>query len=174
MPELDLLVRGGTVVDGSGLPAYTADVGVRDGRVVAVGRLGDVAADQTIDADRQQLHVVEGGDLGCEVDEKACLPHDVTPESIETAPMNLLDRALGNDVAALPIIAAIDRDEDAAGTEASDRLLGVAWLSRHAEPQDIHWRANILDAEAAARTKCRVTAIGGDDKIGFDFDLVFR
>ena len=35
------LVRGGTVVDGSGLPAYTADVGVRDGRITAVGRLGD-------------------------------------------------------------------------------------------------------------------------------------
>ncbi len=51
MPELDLLVRGGTVVDGSGLPAYTADVGVRDGRVAAVGRLGDVAATNTIDAD---------------------------------------------------------------------------------------------------------------------------
>ncbi len=51
MPELDLLVRGGTVVDGSGLPAFTADVGVRDGRVAAVGRLGDLAADQTIDAD---------------------------------------------------------------------------------------------------------------------------
>jgi N-acyl-D-aspartate/D-glutamate deacylase len=51
MPELDLLVRGGTVVDGSGLPAFTADVGVRDGRVAAVGRLGDLAADHTIDAD---------------------------------------------------------------------------------------------------------------------------
>src|SRR5215218_9740966 len=51
MPELDLLVRGGTVVDGTGLPAYTADVGVRDGRVAAVGRLGDTAAAHTIDAD---------------------------------------------------------------------------------------------------------------------------
>jgi len=51
MPELDLLVRGGTVVDGSGLPAFTADVGVRDGRVAAVGRLGSTAATNTIDAD---------------------------------------------------------------------------------------------------------------------------
>ena len=51
MPELDLLVRGGTVVDGSGLPAYTADVGVRDGRIAAVGRLGHEAAAQTIDAE---------------------------------------------------------------------------------------------------------------------------
>jgi N-acyl-D-aspartate/D-glutamate deacylase len=51
MPELDLLVRGGTVVDGSGLPAFTADVGVRDGRISAVGRLGSTAATNTIDAD---------------------------------------------------------------------------------------------------------------------------
>jgi N-acyl-D-aspartate/D-glutamate deacylase len=51
MPDLDLLVRGGTVVDGSGLPAYTADVGVRDGRVVAVGRLRDATAAHTVDAD---------------------------------------------------------------------------------------------------------------------------
>ena len=51
MPELDLLVRGGSVVDGSGLPAYTADVGVRDGRVMAVGRLRDADAARTIDAD---------------------------------------------------------------------------------------------------------------------------
>ena len=45
----DLIVRGGRVVDGSGLPSYVADVGVKDGKIAEVGRLKDGAA-RTIDA----------------------------------------------------------------------------------------------------------------------------
>jgi len=50
----DLLIRNGTVVDGSGGARFAADVGVRAGRIVDVGRIaGD--ASETIDADGQTV-----------------------------------------------------------------------------------------------------------------------
>ena len=47
--DYDLLIRGGRVVDGSGLPSYVADVGIKNGKVVDIGRLKGSAA-RTIDA----------------------------------------------------------------------------------------------------------------------------
>ncbi|MFF7369334.1 amidohydrolase family protein [Streptomyces tricolor] len=40
---LDHLVRGATVVDGTGAPAHTADVGIRDGRIAVVGTVTEEA-----------------------------------------------------------------------------------------------------------------------------------
>jgi N-acyl-D-amino-acid deacylase len=47
----DLVIRGGTVVDGTGAPSRTADVAVDDGIITAVGELEGTSARRTIDAD---------------------------------------------------------------------------------------------------------------------------
>lgn len=46
---LDLLIKGATVIDGTGAEPFVADVGVRDGRIVAVGQITE-AARETVDA----------------------------------------------------------------------------------------------------------------------------
>ena len=46
----DILITGGTVVDGTGAPAYRADVAVQGDRIVAVGTLDGATASQVIDA----------------------------------------------------------------------------------------------------------------------------
>ena len=49
--SVDLLIRGGTVIDGTGGPGFVADVAVRDGVIVAVGQIGpEVSATELIDA----------------------------------------------------------------------------------------------------------------------------
>ncbi|MDY6949313.1 MAG: D-aminoacylase [Pseudomonadota bacterium] len=46
----DILIKGGRVIDGTGAPWAYADVGVRGGRIVAIGKLGGHEAKEVIDA----------------------------------------------------------------------------------------------------------------------------
>ena len=40
MPEYDLVIRGGTVIDGTGIPRVRADLAIKDGRVAMIsGRI---------------------------------------------------------------------------------------------------------------------------------------
>ncbi len=47
---LDRLIRGGVVIDGTGAPRRTADIGIQDGCIAAIGRITQ-AARETVDAD---------------------------------------------------------------------------------------------------------------------------
>jgi N-acyl-D-aspartate/D-glutamate deacylase len=47
---LDTVIRGGTVVDGSGTPRFSADIGIKDGRIAEIGKV-TTPARRTIDAD---------------------------------------------------------------------------------------------------------------------------
>ena len=51
MAEFERVIRGGTVVDGLRTPRYTADIGIRDGRIARIGRIDAGCADEVLDAE---------------------------------------------------------------------------------------------------------------------------
>jgi len=53
----DIIIRNGTVVDGSGMPRFRADVGIADGKIATIGKIRDNAR-EVIDADG---HIVSPG-----------------------------------------------------------------------------------------------------------------
>ncbi len=46
---LDLIIRNGNIVDGTGMPGYVGDLGIKDGKIVATGNISDPAR-QEVDA----------------------------------------------------------------------------------------------------------------------------
>ena len=51
MPTYDTIIRNGMIVDGTRLPRYRADLGIKAGRIVKIGRLNPRDASDVIDAD---------------------------------------------------------------------------------------------------------------------------
>ena len=58
MAEFDVVIRGGMVVDGTRLPRYRADVGIKDGKIAKIGYLKSHQAKKVVDAGGQ--YVVPG------------------------------------------------------------------------------------------------------------------
>ena len=48
--SFDLVITDGHIIDGSGSPWYSGDIGIRDGKIAAIGNLADAARTRTIDA----------------------------------------------------------------------------------------------------------------------------
>src|SRR6476620_8596646 len=46
----DLIIRNGHIIDGTGSPWYSGDIGIRNGRIAAIGFLGTAQAKRTLDA----------------------------------------------------------------------------------------------------------------------------
>lgn len=56
--KLDILIKDGSIIDGTGYGEFIADIGIKDKKIVAIGRLNEEDADKIIDA--KGLKVVPG------------------------------------------------------------------------------------------------------------------
>ncbi|MYE10933.1 MAG: amidohydrolase family protein [Gammaproteobacteria bacterium] len=50
MPRYDLLLKGGTVIDGQRTPRYTGDIAIADGRIAQIGNISEAEAKRVFDA----------------------------------------------------------------------------------------------------------------------------
>lgn len=49
-PPFDLVIINGHIIDGTGSPWYSGDIGIRDGRIAAIGNLSSASSKRTVDA----------------------------------------------------------------------------------------------------------------------------
>lgn len=50
-PDYDIIIKGGTIYDGSSSEAYIGDIGIKSGKILTIGDLKDASAEKTINAD---------------------------------------------------------------------------------------------------------------------------
>ena len=51
MANYDIIIRKGTIVDGTRTPRYVSDIAIKDGRIAKIGGLNGGTADRVIDAE---------------------------------------------------------------------------------------------------------------------------
>ena len=51
MSDYDILIRNGSVIDGTMFPRFKADVGIKDGKVAKIGGINGANADREINAE---------------------------------------------------------------------------------------------------------------------------
>ena len=135
-PRFDVVLEGGRVVDGTGAPWFVADVGVRDGKIAAIGRLDGLPSARRIDA--RKLVVAPGfidllgwSEYFLLVDGRAAskitqgITTEVTGEGASIAPLNRPDGRRGEGV-----LHAMGRNAELAQPR---RLLRRAGAPRHGD-----------------------------------------
>lgn len=159
--ELDLVIRGGTVVDGSGQPGQRADVGVQGERIVAVDDLSAATAAKSLDATGQ---IVSPGfvDIHSHSDFSLLLH----PSGESKVRQGVTTEVIGNcSYACYPA-----RTEDAAALQATyDGIQGkdLAWEWTDLEGYRRHYNsqgATLNVAPLAGHTPVRVAAMGYADR----------
>src|SRR2546421_7659322 len=87
-------------------------------------------------------------------------PCQLLTKAFNSASLDLLSGALGNDKGALPVLITVDHHQDSPTVDAAERLLRIALLSRNPHPEHIHRGAFIKDLQACFLPHDGMPAVG--------------
>ena len=51
MALFDTIIKGGTIIEGTGLPRFNGDIGIKNGHIAKIGKLNPTDADEVLDAE---------------------------------------------------------------------------------------------------------------------------
>ncbi|NLG28062.1 MAG: amidohydrolase family protein [Chloroflexi bacterium] len=147
---LDVLIRGGLVVDGSGNPPRHADVGLLGDRIAAVGRLAEATAVRSVDA---RGKVVCPGLIDCHSHSDWSI--HANPLALSTIRQGVTTEIVGN------------CGYGSAPLAGRARATVVNRLATHAFPGPCVWTsyAEYLDAIRALGTSCNLAFLAGHNTL---------
>src|SRR5262245_21556148 len=129
-----------------------------------------IPSQQSVDTDRQELYIIPAAQLvhpGGSVRREF---YNLVAKNCEVLLAHLLEESFGNDEAALPIVAAIERDKNPSRIEASHGRGRVVRTSTEAKPKNIHRSAKFLHFQTSVCSHDRAAAVCTHDKISKYFD----
>jgi hypothetical protein len=124
---------------------------------------------ETIDRDGQQLDLIPVLEVVDPVGEDGRDLRNAAPERRQSGAFDFFGCTLANHEGALPVVAAIEHDDDAPYFESAHRLIGVVGFLRQAEPQHVHRRAEIVGLQSGTRAHSRVPPIASNREVGAHF-----
>jgi hypothetical protein len=155
-------VRSGHRILDRKVDAHSADRRHAVRRIADGEQAGPPPARQPVERDREQLDLVPVLERVDDPSEPGRRLGDAGAESGKSGPPDFLRRALRNHVGALPIIAAVELDQERPRAERAAGLVDRRLLLGQPEPQHVDRRAEILLRKPRLVAQERVAAVGGD------------
>src|SRR5580700_2395456 len=78
--SFDLVITNGHIIDGTGSPWYSGDVGIREGKVAAIGNLAAARRKRTIDAAGKVVSIAPLNDAIIQADRPGYEHYRITPD----------------------------------------------------------------------------------------------
>src|SRR3984957_13930415 len=133
-----------------------------------------VPAAETIDGYREHFDVVPGPKLAGTAGEDRHHCRKPSAQRLEAGRANCIEAVFADEISALIIGAAVDRDQNASRGNVREQNGRIAWKPRKAHPKDVDRSAELDRLTPRTFAQQRMPSVGGDDQLCVDCERTVR